>query len=308
MTVNRWLIALIIGLVAPTSQAVTLEFDTQLTSLDLGGGPFPMPLVSDPGNNLGDSIDGYGFVDSNVTLALSSQRNINPGPASAGTTIATLSSQATQPGSLPAINPADLDGQSFFVDSFFDVFFDITVTDVDSRMGRDIAGQSDGASIVLQDNGPGRITSLYNAVFDKNAPNFGLFPPAGADPFIGLFLIEIPLGGDINGNGEDDKIKFTIGSFSAQDANRSFIELPDGTVVNQFDTAAFLQGAVVDVSTDPPFTIGGGSPSQPDPSVFGGPTTATSNLLNPVVPIPAAVWLFGSGLIGLIGVARRKKV
>jgi hypothetical protein len=27
-----------------------------------------------------------------------------------------------------------------------------------------------------------------------------------------------------------------------------------------------------------------------------------------VVPVPAAVWLFGSGLIGLIAVARRKKV
>ena len=27
----------------------------------------------------------------------------------------------------------------------------------------------------------------------------------------------------------------------------------------------------------------------------------------PVVPIPAAVWLFGTGLLGLIGVARRKK-
>jgi hypothetical protein len=26
-----------------------------------------------------------------------------------------------------------------------------------------------------------------------------------------------------------------------------------------------------------------------------------------VVPVPAAIWLFGSGLIGLIGVARRKK-
>ena len=26
------------------------------------------------------------------------------------------------------------------------------------------------------------------------------------------------------------------------------------------------------------------------------------------VPIPAAVWLFGSGLIGLISVTRRKKV
>ena len=35
----------------------------------------------------------------------------------------------------------------------------------------------------------------------------------------------------------------------------------------------------------------------------------TSNLaakLGAVVPVPAAVWLFGSGLIGLIGVARRK--
>jgi hypothetical protein len=27
-----------------------------------------------------------------------------------------------------------------------------------------------------------------------------------------------------------------------------------------------------------------------------------------VVPIPAAVWLFGSGLLGLIGVARRRRV
>ena len=26
------------------------------------------------------------------------------------------------------------------------------------------------------------------------------------------------------------------------------------------------------------------------------------------VPVPAAVWLFGSGLLGLIGIARRKKV
>jgi hypothetical protein len=29
--------------------------------------------------------------------------------------------------------------------------------------------------------------------------------------------------------------------------------------------------------------------------------------LEPVVPIPAAVWLFGSGLLGLVGMARRKK-
>ena len=27
-----------------------------------------------------------------------------------------------------------------------------------------------------------------------------------------------------------------------------------------------------------------------------------------VVPVPAAVWLFGTGLIGLVGLARRKRV
>lgn len=39
-----------------------------------------------------------------------------------------------------------------------------------------------------------------------------------------------------------------------------------------------------------------------NPTFIGGSVT-----VNPV-PVPAAVWLFGSGLIGLIGVARRKKV
>ena len=45
----------------------------------------------------------------------------------------------------------------------------------------------------------------------------------------------------------------------------------------------------------------------------GGTTTLANVKDNPgiwttrVIPVPAAVWLFGSGLIGLIGVARRKK-
>ena len=36
-------------------------------------------------------------------------------------------------------------------------------------------------------------------------------------------------------------------------------------------------------------------------------TRAQFTATGPVVPVPATVWLFGSGLIGLIGVARRKK-
>jgi len=36
-------------------------------------------------------------------------------------------------------------------------------------------------------------------------------------------------------------------------------------------------------------------------------STIGIDLQTAVVPIPAAIWLFGSGLIGLIGIARRKK-
>ena len=40
---------------------------------------------------------------------------------------------------------------------------------------------------------------------------------------------------------------------------------------------------------------------------YGGITPASFDLGGATVPIPPAAWLFGSGLIGLIGVARRKK-
>lgn len=47
---------------------------------------------------------------------------------------------------------------------------------------------------------------------------------------------------------------------------------------------------------------------QADPSNFGG-VHYSFHLVGTVsaVPVPAAVWLFGSGLLGLAGVARRKK-
>ena len=41
---------------------------------------------------------------------------------------------------------------------------------------------------------------------------------------------------------------------------------------------------------------------------FGGVTGQIQGVDLAPIPVPTAVWLFGSGLIGLIGVARRKKV
>jgi hypothetical protein len=296
----------LLALAGAPALAQAIYFDTEMVQMDLTGGPFPMPLASDPGNSLGDSVDGYGFVDSLVTITLSSQRPTSPGAPSLGQSVALLRGIQPAPGPPPVIDPGQLDGELFFVDSFFDVFFDITVTDVDSRPGRDFAGQPAGASLPLLDNGPAHMTAQHQAIFDKDAPNFGLVPPPEADPFVGGFGIEIPLGGDINGNGENDKIKFNMIVNSVGDQNRIFITMPDGTVLNMFASAAFLEGAVVDESTDPPFTIGAMLPGTPipDPSVFGGPTVVNSTLVNDVVPEPTTLAL---GLVGLVLLARRRR-
>ena len=282
----------------------------------MSGGPVPLPLARDPGNALGDSTEGYGWVDSMVGVSLSSQRPGSaggPGPPSLGQAWAFPSRFNNADSAIDVIldddddhepiDPGDWDGELFQVNSFFDVFFDITVTDVDSRAGRDFANPAggdvpDGGVIVIPDQGPAQMAVSYEAVFRENEPNFGLIPPPEAFPYIGHTTIEIPLGGDINGNGKPDKIKFTLVSHVVGDEGRSFIILPDGTVVDEFSTTAEMGGAVVDEDVDPPFTIG-----------LTGPTTVSSTLLNPVVPLPGAVWLGLSllGGMGAISAIRRRK-
>ena len=63
---------------------------------------------------------------------------------------------------------------------------------------------------------------------------------------------------------------------------------------------------VFDCTTGPDICQGVGIPMANGPftgqiATFAGTGTAT------VVPVPAAVWLMGSGLLGLVGVARRRK-
>lgn len=185
------------------------------------------------------------------------------------------------------------EGEQFFVQSFFDVFFDITVTDVDPSMNFG-GGPTDGLSLTFPNNGPAKMENFFIAVADPDAPNFGLIPPPESAPYIGHFTVEIPLGADLNGNGEDDKIKFTLVSHTVGDENRTFIQLPDGTVIDNFDSIADLSGAVVDLSQDPPFSI-----------TLTGPTTASSRLVagpEPLIPEPATA---GAGLVclGLAGLA-----
>ena len=304
------------ALFALTEQAagVWLEFDLTLEEMNLTSGPFLMPLASDPLNSLPDSVDGYGFVESTATLTLSSQRPVNPGPATTGKLFAYSVGENPPSGNdPPPINPDELDGSGFAVYSFLDIFFDLTLTDVDSRPGRDFAGQPDGASISVIDVGD-RVTGVLKIQnFDKDAPNFGMFPPRDGwdSTFTSPFLLELPLG-DINGNGEFDAIELFFGHFSPVEESIQFPEWPDvpWPIVSDYGTIAVLYGKVGDSLTDPPFTIGSLLPGGlPDPNAFGGPTTATSTLRNPVIPEPSslAIW----SLIGLAGIGvgcwRRKR-
>lgn len=90
------------------------------------------------------------------------------------------------------------------------------------------------------------------------------------------------------------------------------------TCVNTSTTHVYSRGLVSDLYTDNiqhlAFSIGerfNVSPPEVDFRISGfAPDNATGEevfLVRTVVPVPAAVWLFGSGLVGLIGFARSKK-
>jgi hypothetical protein len=81
----------------------------------------------------------------------------------------------------------------------------------------------------------------------------------------------------------------------------------DGGLWHVIDGSSYHIYSRVDASA-----WGGGSASIDDPLTFQLPsgvtfTSASGSTYVSAVPLPAAGWLFGSGLVGLIGVAWRKK-
>jgi len=254
---------------AQASAAPEFTWETELLSMDLTGSGVMMPL-------------GPGWSPMLVDLVMRESAALH----STGAAAATRSEQDP--------NGPVQDGDEFLVGSSFDVFFELGITDVDPLL--DFLGQQPGTTLSYVDNGPARIENLYVALADLAAPNLGLLPPPESAPYVGMLGFEIPLGIDLDGNGELDKIKFGISTFAVADTNRTFIVLPDLTVINNFDLVADITGSIVDLQDDPPF----------GPITLTGPATASSRPTGPdSVPEPSLLALLGMGLAGFGLTGRR---
>lgn len=109
------------------------------------------------------------------------------------------------------------------------------------------------------------------------------------------------------GNGSGNSITSHVGTIDfleTMDVNYAggvdpFLEFQNGVLssINLLFTSG-TNGATADF-TSSGILFGSGS-------VFSG-LWDTNSFSTTVVPVPAAVWLFGSGLLGLVGVARRKR-
>lgn len=129
---------------------------------------------------------------------------------------------------------------------------------------------------------------------------------------------------------EDGDYKLDGGSASAEGFFRATslttgCGLPPCQITDLFDTGALADtGGVLDLwninsSLDLSNVPGWGSDTEVRltvQNILTAETTASGenafiqkkfSITIPQIPVPAAVWLFGSGLIGLIGIARRKK-
>ena len=145
----------------------------------------------------------------------------------------------------------------------------------------------------------------------------------GGETVTGTFVYDADLGTFSNVN-----ISSTLGpelfTFVGSGANSNTLEFVTGEPgsVNLADTSVVLAsiggGGMTNAGGGPLSVLTQGGTNldssqaicgDGDCSSFQSPFVflTAGNITGTVVPVPAAVWLFGSGLLGLVGMARRKK-
>jgi hypothetical protein len=89
-------------------------------------------------------------------------------------------------------------------------------------------------------------------------------------------------------------VTHTFGGFADWNADLTYT---GGTLAGSLPSSGRVEGSFAGVGS---FSMG--------QSLLGEDFSASGGIakIGAVVPVPAAVWLFGSGLLGLVGIARRK--
>lgn len=262
------------GYVNADNFTITAGIATELRSLNLEGtGLLPMGRdLSGVGGN-----DGYEFVNTEIKVSLSGA-DLSDG-------LATLTFDGTH-----SVDGRVNQWDSLHVDSYFNINFDVSLRDIDPV--HDFAAPTgsfpDGTTISI----PSDATVVYvgDCIANLYKINYGCLPPIG-EAYIGHGLVIIPLGFDVNGNGFDDVLKFTLVQHLVGQERINFIE--GVNLIDVFESTGVLGGAVNDLISDPPFSVS-----------LSGPTTASQTIIAAAIPAPSLVALIGMG-VGILGWMRK---
>ncbi|MCL4798022.1 MAG: PEP-CTERM sorting domain-containing protein [Burkholderiales bacterium] len=285
---------------AQVTQAGVVQVMTPITVFD-GTGTGSVPLASDPGNALGDSVDGYGFVDATATISAS------PTESSGGVTTIGF----------------DVSTLMVSVSSVFTLHLDLALEDADARAGRDFATGSPVtptrlSPLVIEIAGELDLLALLDALAAlpgdaTEAEQYNAILAAAAATATVTHTItdaKYALGVDVNGNGTSDVM--TLGTtdldttaleldFTDGDLEALVTAILDGTLTDPLVIEAGVSvaglgltfmGDVFDETADPPFSIS-----------FVDVTIASDAAS---VPEPSSLPLLLAAGLGLILLARRR--
>ncbi len=201
-------------------------------------------------------------------------------------------------------------------------------TDLTTTTGNVVATAGGGLMWTMGDDSTISVGSLFGNADPILGFSLGASTAASGSTFGFTFNLPIALSGPVNAN---SSVSYSLTSTTS--AGAQIAPVTGSNIVSAFEVDTSVGGLSslnkgVDVGNTFFFT---GGPLTQNSSVFTASNTLTGNLAYDLmtvkvdfslsansnvglsgfvqqtpVPVPAAIWLFGSGLIGLVGLARKK--